>query len=106
MYAVIRSGGKQERVAEGQQLRVELLGLPTGTDVELDPVLVVDDDRVLATPQQLAGAVVAARIVGEELGPKIRGFTYRPKTRSRRRWGHRQHYATVEITAITVPAEH
>ncbi|HVC70703.1 MAG TPA: 50S ribosomal protein L21 [Acidimicrobiales bacterium] len=104
MYAVIRSGGKQERVAEGQQLRVELLGLPTGTDVELDPVLVVDDDRVLATPEQLAGTVVAARIVGEELGPKIRGFTYRPKTRSRRRWGHRQHYATVEITSITVPA--
>jgi large subunit ribosomal protein L21 len=103
MYAVIRSGGKQERVAEGQQLRVELLGLPTGSDVELDPVLVVDDDRVLATPEQLAGTVVAARIIGEELGPKIRGFTYRPKTRSRRRWGHRQHYATVEITAITVP---
>ncbi|HEY7948553.1 MAG TPA: bL21 family ribosomal protein [Acidimicrobiales bacterium] len=42
--------------------------------------------------------------MGEELGPKIRGFTYRPKTRSRRRWGHRQHYATVEITSITVPA--
>jgi large subunit ribosomal protein L21 len=104
MYAVIRSGGKQERVAEGQQLRVELLGLPTGSEVELDPVLVVDDDRVPATPEQLAGAVVAARIVGEELGPKIRGFTYRPKSRSRRRWGHRQHYATVEITAITVPA--
>jgi large subunit ribosomal protein L21 len=105
MYAVIRSGGKQERVAEGQQLRVELLGLPTGTDVELDPVLVVDADRVLATPEQLAGTVVAARIVGEELGPKIRGFTYQAKARRRRRWGHRQHYATVEITSITVPAE-
>jgi large subunit ribosomal protein L21 len=105
MYAVIRSGGKQERVAEGQQLRVELLGLPTGTDVELDPVLVVDDDRVLATPEQLVGTVVAARIVGEELGPKIRGFTYQSKARRRRRWGHRQHYATVEITAITVPAK-
>jgi large subunit ribosomal protein L21 len=105
MYAVIRSGGKQERVAEGQQVRLELLGLPTGSDIELDPVLVVDDDRVLATPEQLTGAVVAARIVGEELGPKIRGFTYQAKARRRRRWGHRQHYATVEITAITVPAE-
>jgi len=91
-------------VAEGQQLRVELLGLPTGSDIELDPVLVVDDDRVLATPEQLTGAVVAARIVGEELGPKIRGFTYQAKARRRRRWGHRQHYATVEITAITVPS--
>ena len=67
-------------------------------------MLVVDDDRVLATPTELAGHVVAARVVGEELGPKIRGFTYQPKTRRRRRWGHRQQYATVEITAITVPA--
>jgi large subunit ribosomal protein L21 len=104
MYAVIRSGGKQERVSEGQQVRVELLGVAAGTDVELDPVLVVDDDRVLATPAELAGTVVAARVVGEELGPKIRGFTYQAKARRRRRWGHRQHYSTVEITAITVPA--
>jgi len=104
MYAVIRSGGKQERVSEGQQVRLELLGVPEGAEVELDPVLVVDDDRVLATPGELAGAVVAARVVGEELGPKIRGFTYQPKARRRRRWGHRQRYATVEITSITVPA--
>src|SRR5580704_18105369 len=104
MYAVIRSGGKQERVAEGQQVRLELLGLPTGSDIELDPVLVVDDDPVLATPEQLTGAVVAARIVGKELGPKIRGFTYQAKARRRRRWGHRQQYDTVEILSITVPA--
>jgi large subunit ribosomal protein L21 len=105
MYAVIKSGGKQERVAKGQQLRLELLGLPLGSEIELDPILVVDNERVLATPEQLAGTVVAARIVGEELGPKIRGFTYQAKARRRRRWGHRQHYATVEITSITVPAE-
>jgi large subunit ribosomal protein L21 len=104
MYAVIQSGGKQERVAEGQHLRVELLGVPHGSEVELAPVPVVDDDRVLATPTELAGAVVAARVVGEELGPKIRGFTYQAKARRRRRWGHRQQYSTVEITSITVPA--
>ena len=104
MYAVISSGGKQQRVSEGEQVRVELLGVGAGTDVELDPVLVVDDDRVLATPAELAGTVVAARVVGEEAGPKIRGFTYQAKARRRRRWGHRQHYSTVEITAITVPA--
>ena len=101
MYAVIRSGGKQERVAEGQQLRVELLGLPAGSDVELDPVLVVDADRVLATPEELAGTVVAARIVGEELGPKIRGFTYKNKSNQSTRWGHRQRYSTIAITAIS-----
>jgi large subunit ribosomal protein L21 len=101
MYAVIRSGGKQERVAEGEVVRLELLGVPEGADVELEPVLVVDDDHVLATPDQLRGAVVNARVVGEELGPKITGFTYKPKSRSRRRFGHRQHYSTIEITAIS-----
>ncbi len=104
MYAVIRSGGKQERVAEGQQLRVELLGRSTGEDVELAPVLVVDEDRVLATPEELAGVVVSARVIGAELGPKIRGFTYKPKSNNRRRWGHRQQYSTIEITSISVPA--
>ena len=104
MYAVIRSGGKQERVAEGQQLRVELLGVPEGSEVELTPVLVVDADRVLATPAELAGVAVAARVVGQELGPKIRGFTYQAKTRHRRRWGHRQRYSTIEITSIRLPA--
>ena len=104
MYAVVRSGGKQERVAEGQQLRVELLDAPQGSEVELAPVLVVDEGRVLATPEQLSGVVVSARVVGEELGPKIRGFTYQPKTRHRRRWGHRQRYSTIEITSIGLPA--
>jgi large subunit ribosomal protein L21 len=103
MYAVVETGGKHERVAEGEELRVELLGASEGSEVELKPVLVVDDDRVLATPAQLAGVTVSARVLGEELGPKIHGFTYRAKTRRRRRWGHRQHYTTVEITSITVP---
>jgi len=103
MYAVVRTGGKHERVAEGEEVRVELLGASEGHEVQLEPVLVVDDDRVLATPDELAGAVVSARVVGEELGPKIRGFTYQAKARRRRRWGHRQHYTTLEITAITVP---
>src|SRR3984957_20893364 len=103
MYAVIQSGGKQERVAEGQHLRVELLGVPEGSEVELAPVLVVDDDRVLATPAELEGIVVAARVVGHELGPKIHGFTYQAKGRRRRRWGHRQQYATREVLSITAP---
>jgi large subunit ribosomal protein L21 len=104
MYAVIDSGGKQERVAEGQTLRVELPGVPPGGTLELAPLLVVDDDRVLATPEQLRGAVVTARVVDEERGPKIVGFTYQAKARARRRWGHRQRYATVEITGISAPA--
>jgi large subunit ribosomal protein L21 len=101
MYAVIRTGGKQERVAEGQRLRVELLGEDVGSEVRFDPVLVVDGETVLATPAQLAGATVTAQIVGEELGPKIRAMTYKSKSRQKRRWGHRQRYATVEITGIS-----
>jgi large subunit ribosomal protein L21 len=104
MYAVIRSGGKQEKVAEGEVLRLELLGVPEGSEVELEPVLVVDGEQVLATPAELRGAVVNARVVGEELGPKITGFTYKPKSNNRRRWGHRQRYSTVEVTSISVPS--
>lgn len=103
MYAVIRTGGKQERVSEGQLVRVERLGVAEGEDVELTPVLVVDDDRVLSTPDELGGAVVTARVLGEESGPKIRGFVYKPKSNNRRRYGHRQHYNTIRITSITAP---
>jgi large subunit ribosomal protein L21 len=103
VYAVIETGGKQERVYPGQQVRVELLDGAEGAEVELAPVLVVDGERVLATPGQLESAVVSAKVVGEELGQKVRGFTYRPKTRYRRRWGHRQRYTTLEITGIEVP---
>jgi large subunit ribosomal protein L21 len=100
MYAVIRTGGKQARVAEGDRLDVEKLGLDLGAEVTLEPVLLVDGDDVLAGPA-LAGATVSARVVDETKGPKIIGFTYKNKTRSRRRFGHRQHYSRIEITAIT-----
>jgi large subunit ribosomal protein L21 len=101
MYAVIKTGGKQERVAEGQRLAVERLGVDEGAEVTFTPVLVVDGETVVAAPDDLARASVSARVVGEEKGPKIRGFTYKPKSNSRRRWGHRQHYTTIEITGIS-----
>jgi len=101
MYAVIRTGGKQERVAEGQRLDVELLGRADGDEVAFTPLLVVDGDTVVSAPDELGRASVAARVVGESKGPKIRGFTYKNKTNSGRRWGHRQHYTTIEITGIT-----
>ena len=65
------------------------------------PVLVVDGDTVLATPDQLKGATVTGHVVGTTKGPKINGFTYKRRTNQRRRYGHRQHYTTVEITAIS-----
>ncbi len=101
MYAVIETGGKQERVEEGQRLDVELLGGAEGEEVLFTPVLIVDGETVVARKGQLSATTVSARIVGEAKGPKIHGRTYKAKSRQRRSWGHRQHYTTIEITGIT-----
>jgi large subunit ribosomal protein L21 len=101
MYAVIKTGGKQYRVTEGQTLDVERLAAGDDGTLSFAPVLLVDGDTVLSRPDELGAAAVQARVVGESKGPKIRGFTYKNKTNSRRRWGHRQKYATIEITGIS-----
>ncbi len=101
VYAVIKTGGKQERVQQGQRVAVELLGADEGAEVSFAPVLLVDGETVLATPGELVGARVSARVLGEEKGPKVHGFVYKNKTRGRRTWGHRQRYSTIEVTSIT-----
>jgi large subunit ribosomal protein L21 len=102
MYAVIKTGGKQYRVEEGQTINVELVGDGDGEEtVTFTPVLLVDGETVLGTPSKLKGASVSAKVLGETKGPKINGFTYKSKTNNRRRWGHRQRYSTIEITGIS-----
>jgi len=101
MYAVIRTGGKQYRVEEGERLEVERLAADDGSEVELTPVLVVDGDDVLASRSQLSGARVTATLVGATRGPKINGFTYKPKSNQRRHYGHRQDLSVIEITSIS-----
>ncbi len=101
MYAVIATGGKQERVEVGSRVNVELLGAGDGDEVRFEPVMLVDGDAVTATRDALEGASVTGRVVGAAAGPKIVGFVYKPKARARRRFGHRQHYQTIEITAIS-----
>ena len=101
MYAVVKTGGKQTRVTEGERVQVERLGAAVGDEITLTPVLLVDGDTVLSTASELQGASVAGRVVAEAKGPKITGFTYKNKTRSRRRWGHRQAYDVVEIIGIS-----
>lgn len=81
-------------------LDIERVGGDVGAEIELQPVMLVDGDTVVAG-SQLGGAKVTARVVGEAKGPKIRGFTYKAKSNNRRRWGHRQRYSRVEITDIT-----
>ena len=80
---------------------MELLRAAAGEELSFTPVLVVDGDTVVSARDKLASAKVSAKVVGEAKGPKIRGFTYKPKTRGRRTWGHRQRYTTIEITGIT-----
>src|SRR5690606_32572603 len=88
MYAVIASGGKQEKVTEGQQVALELLDGDEGAEVSLTPVLLVDGDDVLASTSALAKASVTGKIVGTTKGPKINGFTYKAKANQRKRYGH------------------
>ena len=99
MYAVVKTGGKQYRVEEGQTLLVEKLGQDDG-DVELTPVLLVDGETVVSSPDALAKATVSAKVIGAAKGPKITGFKYKNKSNQRKRWGHRQHYSNIEITGI------
>ena len=99
MYAVVKTGGKQYRVEKDQVIQVETLG-EVGSSVELSPVMIVDGENVLATPSELKGAKVTAEIVASGRGKKINGFTYKNKSNQRRRWGHRQNYNEIRITAI------
>ncbi len=101
MYAVISAGANQQKVAEGEQVNVDLLDADEGDEVTLPARMLVDGDTVLATPAELAGVVVTGRVVGEAKGPKINGFTYKNKSNNRRRYGHRQRYTVVEITEIS-----
>jgi large subunit ribosomal protein L21 len=103
MYAVIDTGGKQARVQVGEQLDVELLSAAPGDEVSFVPKLVVDGDHIVTERVPLEASSVTGRVIGFAKGPKIIGFTYKAKARGRRRYGHRQHYTTVEITAIDIP---
>ena len=102
MYAVIKTGGKQYRVAQGQKLDVERV-TPEGGELSFEPLMLVDGAAITAGAGALTGAKVTARVVGETLGPKVVGFRYKNKSNQRRHWGHRQQYTTIEITGITSP---
>jgi large subunit ribosomal protein L21 len=102
MYAIVRVCGKQYRVAENDTLLVSRLEGDAGSDVTLDQVLAVGDGAAtkFGSPV-IAGASVAASIVGQGKGPKIDGFTYKAKKNVRNHYGHRQDITTLKIGAIT-----
>ncbi|KAA0013185.1 MULTISPECIES: 50S ribosomal protein L21 [Halomonadaceae] len=102
MYAVIKSGGKQYRVQEGQTLKLEKLEIPTGETVEFDQVLLVaDGDNVTVGAPLVDGAKVAAEIVSHGRGEKIRIIKFRRRKHHMKRQGHRQWFTEVKITGIS-----
>ena len=100
MYAIVRSGGKQHKVAVGDVLDVELLPGGVGASVTLPALLLVDGADVTHDAQALAGVTVTAQVQGETKGPKIRMIHYKNKTGYKRRQGHRQHYTQLRVTSI------
>src|SRR5437879_1114061 len=99
MYAVIKAGGKQQKVKTGDVIEVELMH-HDGETVELHPILVVDDDGKTHVGKEIQRAVVVAKLVGEQKGEKVKVFKYRAKTGYAKRQGHRQLMTLLEIEDI------
>ena len=100
MFAVIRTGGKQYRVEEGQTLRVEKLPAEEGSSVEFPEVLLVGGDQVAVGTPTVKGATVKATVVRHGLGRKTLVEKFKAKVMYRRRVGHRQPFTEIRIDAI------
>ena len=102
MYAVVKTGGKQYRVAKDDKILVERLEGEAGASVQLDNVMmVVDGDKVTVGTPQIAGASVAAEVVEQTRGPKIIIFRRKRRKNHRRTQGHRQDLTLLKITGIS-----
>jgi len=101
MYAVIKTGGKQYKVAEGDILKVEKLNAEVNDTVELTEVLLVANggDITVGTPV-VEGAKVVAEVLSQGKGKKVVNFKYKPKKASRKRKGHRQLFTEIKIKSI------
>ncbi len=100
VYAIVRCGGRQEKVALDEVVTVDKLHGEVGSSITLTALLVVDGDRVISDPAEVGRYQVTADIVGDAAGPKINMIQYKNKTGYRRRLGHRQRYTQVRITGI------
>ena len=98
MYAIVRSGSKQQKVAVGDVIEIDRVDTEVGQTVTLPVVMLVDGDKVTATG--LDKAAVTAEVLGATKGPKIIIQKYKNKTGYKKRQGHRQKYTQVKVTAI------
>ncbi|MBF9070352.1 50S ribosomal protein L21 [Streptacidiphilus fuscans] len=100
MYAIVRSGGRQHKVAVGDVFEADKVDAKVGETVELSTILVVDGEAVTSDPWVLAGVKVRAEVVDHHKGEKIRIQKYKNKTGYKKRMGHRQRHTALRVTSI------
>jgi large subunit ribosomal protein L21 len=100
VYAIVRSGGRQHKVAVGDVLEVDRFEGAIGSTVSMTPLLLVDGDAVTSDASALGSASVTAEVVAETKGPKIRILKFKNKTGYRKRQCHRQRYTKIKVTDI------
>ena len=100
VYAIVKAGGRQEKVSVGDVLVVDRLAADAGSTVQLPAVLLVDGDKVTSDAKALAKVKVTAEVVRDEKGPKIVIQKYKNKTGYRKRQGHRQQLTRLKVTSI------
>ncbi|MGA8208698.1 MAG: 50S ribosomal protein L21 [Nocardioidaceae bacterium] len=102
MYAIVRSGGQQQKVAVGDVIEIDKVATQVGDSLTLPVVMLVDGEKVTTGSDALGGASVTAEVLGATKGPKITILKYKNKTGYRKRQGHRQKYTQVKVTDISV----
>jgi large subunit ribosomal protein L21 len=100
VYAIVRSGGRQHKVAVGDVVEIDKVEAKAGDSVSLTPLLLVDGDKITADAKKLGKASVTAEVIAETKGPKIRIIKFKNKTGYKKRQGHRQRYTQVKVTGI------
>ena len=104
-YAIVKTGGKQYRVQEGQSLLVERLPDDEGAKVSLEPLMYRGDKDGDLELEDLKRVKVEAKVVRHERGPKLRVVKFKPKKRAKKRTGHRQELTRIEVTAVKLQAK-
>ena len=100
MYAIVRGGSRQHKVAPGDVIEIDLVEAGVGDTIDLPALLVVDGETITSDPKALAAVKVTAEVMDETKGPKIKIMKFKNKTGYKKRQGHRQRYTQVKITGI------
>jgi large subunit ribosomal protein L21 len=100
VYAIVKAGGRQEKVSVGDVIVVDRLKSQAGSTVELTALLLVDGDKITSEAKDLAKVKVTAEVVRDERGPKIHILKFKNKTGYRKRQGHRQDLTRLKVTGI------